>query len=786
MADEGLRFEAWSMPHVGALTKKFDFSKWVESYILNDRFSDLSDGVLTLPDDFPLKDELFKIDEANHANDVGSMVRVLRGTTPLLHYLVTRSEDRWQDEEPTHKVTLEGLEWLLDRAIVPRYDEPADPSLEPDWIYGAANILGNPGLENNSASLDQQKFYHTQTSGTYTITFNGQTTSAINWFGTFFDVHEALEALSNIQDVVVTGSGSATDPFLIEFLDPAGNQPLITSTATGATIWTFGDGGILDPVYWTKSYHPQTGGEHGTYSIFEVSTEQAHSGTYSLKVDANAPVATDYPGVQQIVNVQGGRTYRGSIWVRPTFSGRFRLIIRTMDETAIALADNQLLTANTWSQIVLAPFVVPTHISQVIFRLGLIESGDLGAWYIDDAELAPGLPADKLGKIMNDIRVAAVANGVLGWLTPTWTTTLDSDLVAWDQNLKWQVARGQTFLQLLEYARRWNYEWAIRWDEADNRFEWDMWNPNGGGQVRANIALTGKAGVSSSGPIVRRPPGATYAQAEGDLGEWGEFLSTTLDDVWGRLERFYSDRQGLESASLDILAERLISRSQELTLGRSVQLEDPSILPWTAFFPGDMVTLNLVPKDVKRSLRVAAVVASKQPDRATPLYEVHFVSPVYTNEAALAQGLRSLTRKFASLTTASRPTIASVPPPPPNKAGGNLSAYSHTGQVFVVAGRHRLTFPSPATILGVVLAVNTAPTGASIICDVHKNGVTIFTTQSTRPTIAAATFASAEAIPQVTAIGIGEYLTLDIDQVGSTIAGADLVGVVHWKELVTA
>jgi hypothetical protein len=71
--------------------------------------------------------------------------------------------------------------------------------------------------------------------------------------------------------------------------------------------------------------------------------------------------------------------------------------------------------------------------------------------------------------------------------------------------------------------------------------------------------------------------------------------------------------------------------------------------------------------------------------------------------------------------------------------------------------------------------VGTAPTGSAVIVDVNKNGTTVFTTQSNRPQIADGQYSSGV----VTAVEVapfvaGDYFTVDIDQVGSTIAGSDL------------
>jgi hypothetical protein len=57
---------------------------------------------------------------------------------------------------------------------------------------------------------------------------------------------------------------------------------------------------------------------------------------------------------------------------------------------------------------------------------------------------------------------------------------------------------------------------------------------------------------------------------------------------------------------------------------------------------------------------------------------------------------------------------------------------------------------------------------------VNKNGTTIFTTQANRPTIAISGNTDESGVPDVTALADGDYLEVDIDQIGSTVAGSDL------------
>jgi hypothetical protein len=81
------------------------------------------------------------------------------------------------------------------------------------------------------------------------------------------------------------------------------------------------------------------------------------------------------------------------------------------------------------------------------------------------------------------------------------------------------------------------------------------------------------------------------------------------------------------------------------------------------------------------------------------------------------------------------------------------------------------------TLVKVRLVVKTAPTGADLIIDIHKgtgSGTTIFTTQANRPKITAGNKTGVSVAPDVTSVSEGDEFSLDIDQVGSTIAGADL------------
>jgi hypothetical protein len=108
--------------------------------------------------------------------------------------------------------------------------------------------------------------------------------------------------------------------------------------------------------------------------------------------------------------------------------------------------------------------------------------------------------------------------------------------------------------------------------------------------------------------------------------------------------------------------------------------------------------------------------------------------------------------------------------------------FARSGDLTTVTGALAFVAPYPLTVVGVRAHVGTAPTGASILVDVHKNGTTLFTTQANRPTIAASATTSGEEIPDVTAVVENDELTVDIDQVGSSIPGADLTVTVSYVQ----
>ncbi len=114
--------------------------------------------------------------------------------------------------------------------------------------------------------------------------------------------------------------------------------------------------------------------------------------------------------------------------------------------------------------------------------------------------------------------------------------------------------------------------------------------------------------------------------------------------------------------------------------------------------------------------------------------------------------------------------------------GGGSQSITYVGTLQLGTGVMPLYNDSGVsrTITSVRASVGTAPGGTSILVDVNVAGTTIFPTQSQRPAIASAATTSG-AVTRSATWGTNQALTVDIDQVGSTTAGADLIVTIEYS-----
>lgn len=170
-------------------------------------------------------------------------------------------------------------------------------------------IIGNN--EGQSATITGSP-----TGGTFTLTFGGQTTTAIAYNATAAAVQAALEALSSIGSDGVTVSGSAGGPYTITFKNQLGYQNVAALTASGAGL----TGGTSPGV----TIATVTAGSSGTRGTFKAYSSSAVDGSqlakailqYTCTVDAdgNVSLAFEYGQEQRgaPVYIGGGAVFRTS------------------------------------------------------------------------------------------------------------------------------------------------------------------------------------------------------------------------------------------------------------------------------------------------------------------------------------------------------------------------------------------------------------------------------------------------------------------------------------------
>ena len=147
------------------------------------------------------------------------------------------------------------------------------------------------------------------------------------------------------------------------------------------------------------------------------------------------------------------------------------------------------------------------------------------------------------------------------------------------------------------------------------------------------------------------------------------------------------------------------------------------------------------------------------------------VTALAENTSVLGTDLLYLVDDPGGTPAGQKATVASV-----LKAANRYFTFTVAGTLSADPGVLRLynITGSTLTINEVHIAVNSDPSGATIIVDIHENGTTIFTTQGDRPAIAIAAFTATSSSIDEPAWDNDNYLTMDVDQIGSGDAGSDL------------
>lgn len=310
---------------------------------------------------------------------------------------------------------------------------------------------------------------------------------------------------------------------------------------------------------------------------------------------------------------------------------------------------------------------------------------------------------------------------------------------------------------------------------------------NGVRVLRGNEATTTEVNTIVSTAITSLKDGVsadgdTLSKLRGLIGGIQTMLSVndvnldTLQEVIGRIK---SD-EGLLSAlttskvsvsdivnTLDSIAtDKPLSAAQGKVLNAAIaalqtkQTTDESVI---AGFNGSVTALN------GRADTVAATVVA----------QANTIAGVSSTVAGVQVSVSSLTTVVSTNTTAIAEEVAArvaaitaINTTIAGQSNKQSIRATTTGALTVTAGTARLYPAQTMNMVNLFAAVNTTSTGADIKIDVKKNGVSIL--DGNLLTISAGQNRSAT-IDNAAVVLTTDYLTVDIIQVGSVIAGSDLV-----------
>lgn len=267
--------------------------------------------------------------------------------------------------------------------------------------------------------------------------------------------------------------------------------------------------------------------------------------------------------------------------------------------------------------------------------------------------------------------------------------------------------------------------------------------------------------IGTAGLVLKTNAGATAP-------EWGQVDTAGIaaDAIDGTLiEDDAVDSEHIATGAIDL--DHMSANSVD-----SDQYVDGSID--TAHIANLQITTGLLAADAVTSAKIADDQIDSEHIAAGAIDSEHFAAGAVDASAIAANAVDSseIAADAVGISEAADAVLVQVIP------------FSRSGTLTTGTGTMAYRAPVALTLKHVRLYCTTAPTGTTstpitgeaLVVDVNKNGTTVFTTQANRPSItASANSETATTAPDVTAVAAGDRITVDIDFVGSLVAGADLV-----------
>ncbi len=662
-----VRFEIWTRPDTGTFTRKFPLVDVVDYRIILGMFGN---GKLVIPRDLTRLDDILFIDPADHANDVGTMIRAYVGETHLYDFYASRMQIEYGDlGKRVATITGGGYGSALERTRLRQHDWDTSPSEDPDWQYGlGANLVKNGGFETDPEGItnDNAEEGSTLGWGTTGTTGGGQPNvfeadtanpDVGSWhFHVEGDTDEGITQSFPTVDgetytVSVRVDGVSGDDYRLRVTGAAsatvgnfeGGAVHVDNTGTGAyqsnTVTYVADASgtsqiqivgreatvVLD-VDEIKvdgfSIGTPPWEEAGTNDVFESVTTPVRTGTHALEWHPNSGVSGN-DRIFQRITVIPNQPLRVSMFVRHTEGSNenFRVVLRRIGVDPNTSNYGSIVTSvptATYTECV--AFGTPTE-AQIEIELRYDQTGaPANNIHIDDVTVTQGMDSATVGEILSDIIDDAATDHsgdnrtALAWVSENYTDTQDADSVNWDADLSLRLKRGSTYRRIIEQLVRYGYEFDMRPDPADDTtIELSAYNPDGLGTDRT----TGDGGAIidgfiAVGPLIRREPAATYVMVEGDALEWADARNTTLETPWGEIEYYTGSKDNLITSLSVYAAEQLATIGlQELRF----TVQAPTLTPGIDYGIGDIIRVipGVIPTDTYRVVGITVKGADPEP-----------------------------------------------------------------------------------------------------------------------------------------------------------------------------
>lgn len=716
------------------------------------------------------------------------------------------------------------------------------------WVVASAGSfridLGASGWSAPIYISDAQAIWTNATGGTLDVSFDGEDASWA-WNANAATVKAALEGMPNdvITDVTVTGAGTAGDPWVVVFVDPAGPQPAISLDAssltpggsfgfwedrtasaafiksvieagpssvveinvTGAGIpaspWKLhivdpaqtdysvqvddtsltgdifvrfvSDGGEVKPTYWTPA-QTVDGVLFGVQGAFEVVTDP-DDGLPALLVAGNSASI----GAQQILSGVAGVHGYATVEIKAlVYGANFRLGIRDIDEAWLYTVEDFIDAETFYTTLTIPDVQIPEIIDQIILRVATIDDAPPD-FLLRNLKFHPGFPGTTAGDIVQLLMAPAVVRGVLEWLElDSFDAVNDSTPAVWDEPAL--TFRADPTERMADHvlgelgSEGYEYEFdVVRLPTPPGGFSigaathaLHMWNPGGRSAATVTTAIVIGSAITG-GRVAKRRVAATHVLVE--YGSVGQTIEVTLAALAGlpRREDGLRAEYALDEASAIRVGEAYLQSQVDNMLAVQSALIGNAVVPYRDFDIGSTVPHELGRHAARHDRRVHAISSRL----SAGLWRDEVVaSELFAGEEAADELTR---RMWLAFKRDNRAKGSAVLPQFLGGGGAHTYIFSLPGQAFLESGRLRFYFPFGGAVQWSLAAVHVAPSGADLIVDVNVNGTSIFPSPANRPTIP-----DGLNVSPVSQIGVSipalSYVTVDVDQVGSTIPGGDV------------